>query len=720
MSCLSNQEINFPDSSYKSGDPSKLGRIVCRSGGSFPENRISTAYTSTFNPSGKFEYYINSLDFQAIISYDKRAGGTNATTFEFEVVEPYSMGIFLQSMQLAAAESDQINYLESPFLLTVEFIGYVDDGPAIQIPLTTRHIPIKLSTVEMDVSSAGCKYRVSAYAWNELALTDQNNHLKGEVSISGATVQEILQNGKNSLQKVLNSRAKEMTEKEKTKSVPDEIVILFPKESSSSGGGGAGGEDAGATANPNAGSGGDVLSKLSVSRIDNNSLEQSGGDLNEIGSSKMGFDMSTSGQSAAIKDNTVFDEATGRYKRGKITYDPKSRTYIFAQGTSIVTIINEIVMTSEFAKKAAEDNKKDGAGFKTWFRVETQVYNIDPNDGNKGKGRTPRMLIYRVVPYKVHSSRFSSPTSPGDGYDQLKQQAPKEYNYIYTGKNTEIIDFNINLQAGFFSTVYADQGLLNRSTAVNGRDAAGKRETKEQTPSNENLRQGQEKGVGSRQQGELIENARQSGGGPGDDARTLVARQFQDALLNSPADLLTVDLTIMGDPFYIADSGMGNFSNSGSGGYSVTSTGAIDYQSNEVDILLNFRTPIDIDPTTGVMDFGNTEIVEGFSGLYQVMTLDNKFDNGKFVQTLNLVRRPKQNPTDAEQKAAASYGTSSGSQQTRMLADQDAYFSDDTDGGSATVNPKSKPTPKMESRSTSSSTGQPQMDEPNPEGTFYP
>jgi hypothetical protein len=71
----------------------------------------------------------------------------------------------------------------------------------------------------------------------------------------------------------------------------------------------------------------------------------------------------------------------------------------------------------------------------------------------------------------------------------------------------------------------------------------------------------------------------------------------------------------------------------------------MDYQSGQVDIKLNFRTPIDI-RDNGMYDFGDNVLVDSFSGLYRVQTLTSSFSGGQFMQELNLLRRPNQRLND--------------------------------------------------------------------------
>jgi hypothetical protein len=110
---------------------------------------------------------------------------------------------------------------------------------------------------------------------------------------------------------------------------------------------------------------------------------------------------------------------------------------------------------------------------------------------------------------------------------------------------------------------------------------------------------------------------------------------------------MTADIEIIGDPYYIADSGMGNFSDVPVN-FNENANGSMNYQSGEVDVIVNFRTPTDYNSVTGQMDFMSGVQNAGFSGLYNVQEVTNMFKGGKFTQTLKAIRRPIQEPLKEE------------------------------------------------------------------------
>jgi len=726
ISALTSNQLNFPESnsSYKNNN---LGEIILRSAAGKPDNRVATAYKTSANLSGKYDFYIDNIEIGSLMTYDKRTKGTNSTNISFEIIEPYSLGMFLQALQIAAATvSDQgvaVNYTEIPYLLTMEFIGYNSAGNIVPIgDALNRHIPFNFGDIEMDISASGCRYKITATPYNESALADSVNALKSDFKISGTTVQEILQSGTNSLQRWLNDRSAEMAKQGsdtgKEEYVPDEIVIIFPKDGAIiSSTELADDEGQSVTTTPqSSGTNSQTENKLNLNKTSTGIggtagsvklLVQNTESLNDIGKSKMGFDLNTGGDSQLKPKDQIQKDPDKPNSRKDNVYDPKDKVFKFAQGTTIINAITEVLLMSEFCKQNVVA-PSDKAGLKKWFRIETQVYNLKPNVGNNNRAKIPKLFVFKVVEYLVHEHGFKPPSSQPQGYAELKKNAVKEYNYIYTGKNVDILNFNIQLKAGLFTTAYADKNALAGSVypQVNGQGVAqGGQPTNDESNKISN-----EKGIPNAVVGEQFNRYSNAGGGPNDDYRSLVAKNFYESLLNSQGDMLTAEIEVMGDPYYIADSGMGNFSDVPIN-FNENSNGSMNYQSGEVDIIINFRTPVDYNGITGSVDFINGLENTGFSGLYNVQEVTNSFKSGKFTQTLKAIRRPIQEPVkeqaniSADQKTIAEkYNIPPQSEQAKLLAEQERDFADD--GQSVTQKPGEQPKKALDSVNRGTREGQ--------------
>jgi hypothetical protein len=65
---------------------------------------------------------------------------------------------------------------------------------------------------------------------------------------------------------------------------------------------------------------------------------------------------------------------------------------------------------------------------------------------------------------------------------------------------------------------------------------------------------------------------------------------------------------------------------------------------NEINCLISFKTPQDYDDNTGLMlKSGDPGFVEStFDGVYKIVTVKSRFNDGVFRQSLNCVRLPNQ------------------------------------------------------------------------------
>lgn len=655
IGCLTDDELNFPDKSYRAG---KSVKLICKSANTDPVNRVNTPY-------GKFDFFIDNLVLNSQIGFEKGSNNTNVLNFSFDIIEPYSMGLFIISCQQLAQQLGHDNWREAPFILTIDFRGNTETGKMIKIPGCSRQIPFSFQDMSMTVTEQGSRYQCTALAFNVFGLTDNANLFKNDVTISGKTIQEILQSGDNSLQAVLNERAKE-TAKQAKLDKPDEYLILFPQDTASASSPGQSSEntetDAGATVTQLAVASGDALyDQLGVTRSTvNTNLIQDPSTCNGIGIADLGFDEIRKGIAPSGAEDKVYDSKTGIFNRGKLKNNPKISEMKFPQESNVCSTINQVILQSGFVEGALDNSNISPEGYRGWYRIDVKVYNIgsvEPNTGSK-----PKLIVYRVVPYAVHSSRLMPPNTPAPGFNALKLQAVKEYNYIYTGKNVDIKRFEIKVHNGFTTVMGAD-GLQRTQDKVTENQTGSAEDIKK-----ENLKPMPEGQLPSQKLGHMptilrwvntITGQDRRGGGGTEGQAQRAAKLFQEAL-NNPVDMYNLDMDIIGDPYYIAHSGTGNYTASASQYSNLNADGSINYENGEVDIMVNFRTPIDINQSTGLYNMGKsakTAPVMQYSGLYCVQNLVSKFKGGVFEQTLSGFRRPQQENLFADTSNDKLFGT---------------------------------------------------------------
>lgn len=648
LSVLDDNAVNFPDETYKVGD---FGKIILRSASGSPENRIETAY-------GKFDFFLDDLNIEHIIGFNKKTGNTNAINLNFKITEPYSMGLFFQALQIAAAESGHKNYMDIPLLLTIEFIGHKDPenlgihADKLTQDTITKHYPFRLYDIGMKTTASGTTYEVSGYPYNDKAFSREIMTLKTDVSVYGGTVHELLQTGEKSLQKVINDWLKDQALEDQKD--PDEILILFPenvesiatqtsKESSST---------YTKDTSKNEPPGNTINAKLEVSIGSNSTRVQSVGKINAIGRADMGFNLYNGTTPRFAKDIEAF--ASGVFVRGKITLNPTKGELKFAQGTDIVNAINQVIMISDYPNTVLTDAKVNKTGKVEWWRVEPKVYNISTDVNYKKTGEKPKLYVYRVVKYYVSTSVFNPVNAPMSNFESAKRAALKEYNYIYTAKNLDITDFNFEIKAGFFKGLQSDISKRTTFDFYGSTSAQGQEQKPLEGDKNKEGREpiGEELPVQNKDT-RIFSSTRGYGSGIAESHKTVVARQFHD-IVTTGVDMVNLNVSIHGDPYYLGDSGVGNYTALPTDKENVNSDGAMNYENGEVDIVINFRTPIDIDTEKGAYNFMGIDtqkdrIINEFSGIFKVLKVDSNFSRGLFTQKLDLIRRIGQFGTETKQ-----------------------------------------------------------------------
>ncbi len=644
IGCLTVNEINNPDTTYMAG---KRIPLICKSANADPNNRVKTPY-------GQFDFFVNNLELTSCIGLDM-GQTTNVTNITFNVTEPYSMGMFVIACQTVAQRLGWENFREAPFCLTIDFRGNTETGKLSNIPGTRRIIPFYFQDIIMTANEKGANYSCTAQVWVQSGLTDSYKNFTTNVSVKGTTVQETLQTGEKSLQAVINKRFKD-TAKAAGAPVPDEILILFPQDTatgSTSASSATPSEDkSGATASTKDPiSSTNLMEKLGVSRsTKNQTLVQKEGDCNALGKASLGFDEGRKADTPFGKDNAVYDAEKKVNVRANNSVDPKESEMKFRQDTDIPNAINQVLLQSSFPGQTLDASKLSPEGMRGWWRIDIQSYVIPTTENYKVTGTQPRLIVYRVVPYDVHASKMLPPGASPPGINNLVKQAVKRYDYLYTGKNVDVLKFEIKIAAGFMNVMGAD-GLQKSQDVKQAAQTGGVADEQAKVnPAGSGNYPEKGASTGITKYIGTLTGTDKGGGGGQEDAGTRAGRIFMDAITVG-TDMYDLDLTIIGDPYFIVQSGTGNYTATQTEYSNLNADGSVNYQNGEVDILVNFRTPIDINQSTGLYKFagGKSAPIIQYSGLYCVTEVKSKFADGQFTQVLTGFRRPAQENMAAPQ-----------------------------------------------------------------------
>ena len=623
---LTADEIN--NAEYLGKEPTY---ILARTGGYTKPSTITTAAEDLLGVN--VEYFVDNVEINSIYAPNPRSGITSAVKIDFKIIEPYSVGLFFQTMALASSKLGHgSSYASMPCLLRCEFIGYNSDGSVVQ--KIVRDLAISLINMKFTVDAGGATYSVEAIPWNQLALGDRAQQMRSDIKISGFSVEEILASGSNSLVRYLN-QYEENLRTETGAQFANEYFIEFPDSLGSYVqtaytpvvGYTPGTVDPGLAAAANAAAG-----TIQVTTTPVSSISRPG--LNSIGASSISDDFNAMGNQPHGLDLLVLDEANNTYNNNLLTI-LSDRLFTFRQGVRITEMIEQVILTSTWARSILDRLDVAGTGRVDWFRIETNVFTYE----NGAKTR----YVYKIIPYQVDRSIFETKTETRD-YTQTLPNVKKGYNYIYTGLNSDILSFDININFAFFQNIIPDAGAgantiftelsaaipqLNvpfvsisnaftniTNTLINTVNAAG-----------DLISSASQIGSGTGIGANKITSTPNPGGAGVDDSKLRVANEFHNVLLNSDVELIAIDLEVWGDPYFLPDSGVGNH----------TTSRGMDYQNGEVDIAFNFNTPIDI--KSGLLQMN---AIGYFIGLYKIVKITHTFNNGEFKQLLNMIRRPSQ------------------------------------------------------------------------------
>jgi hypothetical protein len=546
------------------------------------------------NSPGRFDLYIDNVEIETIMAFNKEGGTTLPTAIRFRVTEPYSINGFIEALHVSALAAGYNNYVQASFILKMEFIGYPDNDnesfkSAEIIEKTTRYFPIGFTGIEVDVGEEGTVYKCAAVPYND-KIFGNINVLKRSIPVSGKKIHEVLEN----LAKGINEQIKSDDQKSKTgQTIRDynEYEIKFPVLT-------AGGYD----------------------------KEK----INLIGNSVITADFMNSDIFKFPKPGTIKEDISP-----SVNNPPQIQ---FSEGQNISEIIAAVIRDSEYIKTLLKE-PPDESGFVKYFAIKSEIINkaeIDPVT------RQPfQKFVYHVIPHNVHFTRI--PTYGGEKFDSSKLEllSLREYNYIYTGENIDIINFKLNFNTLFFEAIPVALGNNDQPGGRTGATRSGLPDVKK-TAENITEQSRDEIPTGSVKSVDVpIVKEGGNGSQRQDDPYYALARNFHSAMLNSTS-MISGELEILGDPLFVVTGGIGNYNPKLESNLGQTIDGEANYLNREVLITINFRNPIDINPLEkGGMFYFESEKLP-FSGVYRVTTVKSTFNNGIFKQRLDIIRIPGQ------------------------------------------------------------------------------
>ena len=318
-------------------------------------------------------------------------------------------------------------------------------------------------------------------------------------------------------------------------------------------------------------------------------------------------------------------------------------------GTKILQIIDMVMMNSQYilsqlqdpslkSKTQEEQNaaKESAAALAEatnakevkWYKVIPEIH-LDKFDHARNVwGKT---ITYNIQSYTYHNNRHPDmPKTP-------PPPAVKNYQYLYTGQNTEVINFDIDFNALYFTALQANRGnTTDLNNTKDGEDGNICKPTYNPTQRIDVEKIGFKGGDAAATS--LLGSTR---------AEVQAAHNVMQSFYTSAGgDMIQLKLQILGDPQFIKQDDI-YYSPSAITKLNLRDeqfiNGSLASDNGELYCTCTFKTPVDIDETTGLLRKDSKYYVSYFSGYYRVLSVDSEFRGGKFIQTLDLIRYPNQN-----------------------------------------------------------------------------
>ena len=649
------KQFTILDSAGKGTRPVGIGSTVGLSTSTNKEQVQSLIDGFQKNSSGHYDMFIDNVQIKTIAAAGSpQTGPSIATNITFDVYEPYGMAGFIEALQTTAKAAGYSDYVKGVFALRVQFQGYPDNQPVESskpevIQGTTRYFILTITSVNVDVTEAGTRYKVEAVPQPQMGF-GLANKLSADIKVSGSTVGEVLTNFATALGEMTEAEAKA-----RTGIAGNKYQISAPKLST-------------------------VLSPQSVKAALLTGTFKGGSEFSEIVKSKMNDDLKTPNifkmadpaqfkngyvDTRAYSTSTQSTAQTTSTNAARTTPTPKDQIVVFSAGSliheCIAAIVRESYYTRDLMKEESLLKAKNKDGLLTYFNVRLES---DLGEFNPVENSFFHTWRYVLEPFQIHFTSIPGQDQGTHDVSPIKAKIKREYNYIYSGKNEDITKFNLNFNNLYFSAMPTAGGNPRSDVPASGAAAPGNQPKVIQGNSNAGSNNTDPNSVGTAPTTQNPDsatrgkpNARASN--PQGDAYATMALALHEKVMGN-VDMIQGTLEILGDPYFLTTGGMGNGDLKLAEQY-LTALGpdntgheAPTTQGN-VYININFRNPIDIDPNTGMLKFSD---LLSYSGIYQVIELENHFKDGMFTQSLNILRVPGQTVGKATPNLAPALTTS--------------------------------------------------------------
>jgi len=565
----------LPPSDYNglgNGPFSADGKVLIASGG---------RRDSGFGRVAGFEsdFYFDSFKMTTIVGVNNTTRGSNVIDMSFTVLEPYGMTLLDKILKVADTLGAK-NWNEMPFVMQIDFYGNTNDDIPELIAGQTKTIPIKLIECKIKATTKGAEYQFHGIPYNHAAFQTNAVSTPAFNEVTAKTVGEFFSNAeddKGSYASALNKYQQKLADaNKKYQALPDKFEFEIDDE------------------------------------IKNAKI---------IADDKRGNVRNTPTANDAAPSSKKVDGKKAAEGGKPATVDLKTQVTAINAGTSIPAVIDQVIRNSSYFSEQV--GKQGNDVIKSW-KIIPKVEIMEFDNYRKCY---QKKYIYVIKKSEYHNTKY--PDAP----TKFPKKISRQYDYMYTGKNQSIIDFNIDFNIVFYTAMTANRDKL-KTTEIDPDSTKNERDKGTQAGATANkLDQSHTKTVGSNS--DLQTSAQGTNDFKNVAANDLVRSMFTD----SRGDMINIKLKIAGDPAFIKqdDVYFKPKANDNTPPGELDGANSFTTDGGELFVALNFRTPSDTNPTDDTYDFSESEKT-AFSGTYRVITIENILERGVFTQTLDIIK----------------------------------------------------------------------------------
>lgn len=536
------------------------------------------------------EYYVDNLK----LTINMPGTGNSSTGLvggSFDVFEPYSLGQLYESLLAAAQLAGYTHFNQCTYVLKIEYKGYDDNGLTEIIEGTTRYFPIAFNNISFTADGSGSQYNCRFMQANDQYMA---NSYAGDIGTS------LTFTGVRSLSKTLQNLMLAMNNKETgrikegNKSLADEYVIEYVTESL-----GENGKKHRWPAEPFI----NTWSNYTVSNPTYFNLD----------------DRDAKGKLQNFQDFSQFSYSSSLDKK-----------------TNLIQVLEDVMCHTNIATEALNNASIDG--MTSWWTITMKMLHKDPNGPiDTITGLYPQKFVYTIRPYRRRLDPLAKPGADLKDATEVTSTIKRAYSYIYTGENEDIVDFKMNYDVAFFVAGQPkgfagkeenDNKLIKNDTGYVLPTPGFSDNALAVTPGTYGYRAD-------------VNSFPSVPGGMGSDNLELQIARWSNAALTgvtngsseSPVKSdymqLKLDLTIIGDPYYMPVGGMGNqeYVNEG-----------MAWQGQEVRIFLAFKNIVDYPFPGSSLPRIDSQEYHPFSGVYRIVRVVHNFNQGVYQTKLHLTK----------------------------------------------------------------------------------